>query len=88
MATDLWYDADLRLRFGVVPLGTIALKPVQEILQPRKQPFNLPTSAIPSQATQVLGRIFSIHAVRGDQFNSVSAKLAIQFVGVIGIVAY
>ena len=32
MATDLWYDADLRLRFGVVPLGTIALKPVQEIL--------------------------------------------------------
>jgi len=52
MATDLWYDADLRLRFGVVPLGTIALKPVQEILQPRKQPFNLPTSAIPSQAAQ------------------------------------
>jgi len=33
---------------------------------------------------QVLGRIFSIHAVWGDQFNSVSAKLAIQFVGVIG----
>ena len=51
-------------------------------------PFNLPTSAIPSQATRVLGRIFSIHAVWGDQFNSVSAKLAIQFVGVIGIVAY
>jgi hypothetical protein len=59
-----------------------------EILQPRKQPFNFPTSAIPSQATQVLGRIFSIHAVLGDQFNSLSAKLAIQFVGVIGIVAY
>jgi hypothetical protein len=59
-----------------------------EIWWPRKQPFNPPTSAIPSQATQVLGRICSIHAVWGDQFNSVSAKLAIQFVGVIGIVAY
>jgi hypothetical protein len=59
-----------------------------EILWPRKQPFNLPTSAIPSQATQVLGRIFSFHAVWGDQFNPVSAKLAIQFVGVIGSVAY
>jgi hypothetical protein len=33
-------------------------------------------------------RIFSVHAVWGDQFNSVSTKLAIQFVGVIGIVAY
>ena len=30
------------------------------------------------------GSYFSIHAVWGDQFNSVSAKLAIQFVGVIG----
>jgi len=45
--------------------------------------FNLPTSAILSQAMQVLGRIFSIHAVWGDQSNSVSAKLAIQVVGVI-----
>lgn len=50
--------------------------------------FNLPTSAIPSQARQILGRILSIHAVWGDPFNSVSAKLAIQLVGVIGIVAY
>jgi hypothetical protein len=50
--------------------------------------INTYRQAIPSQATQVLGRIFSIHAVWGDQFNSVSAKLAIQFVGVIGIVAY
>jgi hypothetical protein len=37
---------------------------------------------------QVLGRVFSVHAVWGDQFNSVLARLAIQFVRVIGIVAY
>jgi len=53
-----------------------------------KQPFNLPTSAIPSQTAQVLDRVFRFFAVYGDRFNFVSAKLAIQFVGVRGVVAY
>jgi hypothetical protein len=59
-----------------------------KILSPCKHPFNFQTSAIPSRATHVLGHVFSIHAVWGDQFDSAFAKLTVQFVGVIGVVAY
>jgi len=51
-----------------------------KVLEPRKQPFNLPTSAISPQATQVLGRVVSVYAVGSNEFNSVLAKLVIQFV--------
>jgi hypothetical protein len=35
-----------------------------EVLQPGKQSLNLPTPTIPSQASHILGSVFSIAAVR------------------------
>src|SRR5436305_3207945 len=57
-----------------------------EVLQPSKQPFNLPTSPIPSQTSQVLCSVLAVTAVRGDQFNSIASQSGIQFVGVVGVV--
>jgi hypothetical protein len=51
-----------------------------KVLELRKQPFNFPASAISSHATLVLSRVSSVYAVGSNKFNSVLAKLDIQFV--------
>jgi len=57
-----------------------------EVLQPGKQPFDLPTSPIPPHAAQVLCCVSSIASVGSDQFDSVLPEFCIQFIGVIGVV--
>jgi hypothetical protein len=56
-------------------------------LQPSKQPFNLPTSPISSQTSQILCSVFAVTAVWGDQFNSIAPQSGVQSVGVVGAVA-
>ena len=58
-----------------------------EVLKPGKQSFNLPTSAVSSQAPTVLCSVDSVAAVRSDQLDPETLQFCVQFVGVIGFVA-
>ena len=59
------------------------------IVQPSKEPFDLPTAAIAAQGATVLrGRIHATHVVRSDQLDAVAiAQSLIQPFAVIGAVA-
>src|SRR5689334_16062913 len=59
-----------------------------EVLQPSKQPLDLPSAAIPAQSPAVLCRRFApVHLVRRDHFDSCGSQLCIQRVAVIRPVA-
>jgi len=49
------------LRISFVPDNEPA-----EVLQPGKQPLNLPTPTISSEASQILGFVFAVDAVRSN----------------------
>jgi len=56
------------------------------VLQPGKQPFNFPPTAIPSQASQILSFVFPVTAVWRDQFDAKRVEFCLELVGVVGIV--
>jgi hypothetical protein len=58
-----------------------------EVLKPREQSFDLPSPPISSQAPQILCFVFSVSAVRRDQFDTKHSEFCIKLVGVIGVVA-
>ena len=58
----------------VLSISFVADYQPAEVLQPRKQPFNLPAMAVPSQASQILSPVFSIAAMWRDQLYAVPAK--------------
>jgi len=58
----------------VLSISFVADYQPAEVLQPGKQPFNLPAMAVPSQASQILGPVFSIAAMWRDQLYAVPAK--------------
>ena len=58
-----------------------------EIMHPGKESFNMPSSAISSQSTAILGRRFSsILLVRSDKLNAFGSKHLIQRITVVGSV--
>jgi hypothetical protein len=57
-----------------------------KVLQPGKQSFYLPPSAIPSQASQILCSVFAVAAMRGNQFDPVAPEFFVKFVGVISVI--
>ena len=59
-----------------------------EVLQPRKQPLNLPSSAIaPQWATILRDRFLPIPLVRRDHLNSCFGQRGVERVGVISLIA-
>lgn len=57
------------------------------ILQPGKQAFNFPASAITAEFPPVLGLLFAVQTMRRNQFNALCGQLPIQRVTVIGLIA-
>ena len=58
-----------------------------KVLKPRKQPLDLPASAVSAQAAPVLSLVLPVAAVRRDHFDSILSQFGIQLVRVVGIVA-
>src|SRR5215212_537392 len=59
-----------------------------EVLQPRKQPLNLPTPLVPAQATTVLRpSLLPVRLVRRDQLQTLLSKFFVQWVRVIRLIA-
>ena len=72
--------------FGVIlPAGDEA----SGVVQPSKEPFDLPAAAVAAQGTPILrGRIHAADVVRSDQLDAVAvAQLLIQSLAVVGPVA-
>jgi hypothetical protein len=59
-----------------------------EVLQPGKQSFNLPTSAIPSQTPQACVLFLRLMRCGAINSNPVTAEFCVQFVRIISVVAY
>ena len=60
-----------------------------EVLQPRKQPLDLPSALVSPEHSPVLRRrLYSIRLVRRDHLNALLPKLLIQWVTVIRPIAY
>ena len=62
----------------------VASSNTSEILKPREQTFNLPTTSIPAQRTTILcSRFYPIDFMRSNEFYSPSSKSLIEGVTVI-----
>jgi hypothetical protein len=70
----------------VLSVSFVADNQPAEVLQPGKESLDLPTSAVPPQSPQILGSVFTVAAVRRDQFNPVVPEPLVQFVGVVSII--
>ena len=57
-----------------------------EVLQPAKQPLDLPPSSISLQPTSILSRIPSGSTMWGNDFNAVESQFCIEAVRVVGVV--
>ena len=57
-----------------------------EILEPRKEPFDLPPAAIATQGQTILGQLSAVPTMRRDHLDTGLRKFSIQLVGVVGIV--
>ena len=57
-----------------------------EVLQPGKQPLDLPPSSISLRPTSILSRIPSGSTMWSDNFNAVEPQFCIQVVGVLSVV--
>jgi hypothetical protein len=70
----------------VLSVSFVADNQPAEVLQPGKESLDLPTSAVPPQSPQILGSVFTVAAVRRDQFNPVVPEPLVQFVGVVSVI--
>jgi hypothetical protein len=60
-----------------------------ELLQPREQPFNLPSSPVTAQWSAILRSSFlSVRLVRGNHLDALLSQLRVQWVRVISLIAY
>jgi len=57
-----------------------------EVLQPGKQPLDLPPSSISLQPTSILSRIPSVSTMWSDNLDAVGLQFCIEVVGVVGVV--
>ena len=57
---------DVKHPTKVLSVSSISHNESAEVLQPGKQPFNLPTSTVPSHTMQILCSVFSIAAARSN----------------------
>ena len=59
-----------------------------KVLQPGKQPLNLPAISIPSQRPSILGaRLLAVGLMRSDQFNPLLAQSLVQRIAVVGSIS-
>jgi hypothetical protein len=60
-----------------------------ELLQPRKQPFDFPSSLIAAQWSAILrGGFLSVRLVRRNHLNALLSQLFVQRVGVVSLITY
>ena len=57
------------------------------ILQPCKQPLNLPSVTIATQGAAILRQVRAVAAMRCDRLHTGFSQFSIKLVGVVGIVA-
>src|ERR1044071_6622 len=59
-----------------------------KVLQPGKQPLDLPASLVPTQAAPVLRRrLFAVRLMRGNQLHLLLSQLFVQWVRVVSLIA-
>jgi hypothetical protein len=58
-----------------------------EVLNPRKEPFDLPTASISTQGTAILCFASSIAAMWSDQFHSPRTEFSIKPIRIVGVVS-
>jgi hypothetical protein len=64
----------------------ISREQTSEVLQPGKKPLDLRAPLVSLQPTFILGRVFSIPTMWGDELNAVESQLSVEVVRVVSVI--